>query len=453
MNFIIRNLGWILLIIFFIFMLYLISNQNNTSHKVNSLTQTGITFSWSSDVKKLEIKEKIKLRNQDIKIDKSKIKINKISQTGALYSSEASVKGLDKKEAGVFDSIREFFTIKKGTGTGAKIEKVITKTLTWEVNEDLIKEIDELAEGKKKENKKLENKKEEKKIKLMTFNDRIKKEDIINNETYNKIKGIKEEKKEEKGLLDTVSKKLGLNETNKKEKNLQDKIKARNERIKKKNKEKQMKEKMIAANKKEVKKVEKKKVEKKTVSQIKKVLKKDTGAIASYEVSSYALNLNNAWFTKKLWVIYRWDTVEQLTSTNRYGCFKIKVLNSKVSSNVWKIAWACKYYMKGYEWTVEQYKQAARNYYSSLVKSKNKKVAGKNRFNSTAQTFSVKVASLKLNNKSFNKTLGYLLQWDLVQQLTKSNSYGCFRAVVVKSRIASLVQRRGWVCKGYLQLQ
>jgi len=39
MKFIIRNLGWILLIIFFVFMLYLISSQNNIKNidnKVNT---------------------------------------------------------------------------------------------------------------------------------------------------------------------------------------------------------------------------------------------------------------------------------------------------------------------------------------------------------------------------------------------------------------------------------
>ncbi|MCD5380324.1 hypothetical protein LR004_00195, partial [Candidatus Gracilibacteria bacterium] len=57
MNFIIRNLGWILLIIFFVFMLYLISNQNNTKD-INTLTGTGVAVEQSELVEEIiEIKE------------------------------------------------------------------------------------------------------------------------------------------------------------------------------------------------------------------------------------------------------------------------------------------------------------------------------------------------------------------------------------------------------------
>jgi hypothetical protein len=51
---------------------------------------------------------------------------------------------------------------------------------------------------------------------------------------------------------------------------------------------------------------------------------------------------------------------------------------------------------------------------------------------------------LKLNNKSFNTTLGYMKKWVVVKQLTKENSYGCFQIRVVST--GSI----WYVCKKYL---
>lgn len=61
------------------------------------------------------------------------------------------------------------------------------------------------------------------------------------------------------------------------------------------------------------------------------------------------------------------------------------------------------------------------------------------------KSFEVGVHALKLNNKYFNKTLGYVARGDVLTQLTSENSYGCFQVEVVSS------QQTWYVCKKYLQ--
>jgi hypothetical protein len=64
------------------------------------------------------------------------------------------------------------------------------------------------------------------------------------------------------------------------------------------------------------------------------------------KVAVESVFLNNAYFTKRLFTAHIGDKLEQLTDTNKYGCFKVKVISSRSSINNWKIAWTCQKYLK-----------------------------------------------------------------------------------------------------------
>ncbi len=59
--------------------------------------------------------------------------------------------------------------------------------------------------------------------------------------------------------------------------------------------------------------------------------------------------------------------------------------------------------------------------------------------------YEIWVKALKLNNKTFSQTLWYMAEWDVVTQLSKANSYGCFEVQVEYSL------KKGYVCKKYLR--
>jgi hypothetical protein len=65
--------------------------------------------------------------------------------------------------------------------------------------------------------------------------------------------------------------------------------------------------------------------------------------------------------------------------------------------------------------------------------------------------FEVGVYSLKLNNKNFNVTLGYMMQWDTIRQLTSENAHGCFEIEIIQSQLDHSIGKIGYVCKKYLQ--
>lgn len=65
--------------------------------------------------------------------------------------------------------------------------------------------------------------------------------------------------------------------------------------------------------------------------------------------------------------------------------------------------------------------------------------------------FEVGVYSLKLNNAYFNETLGYMLKWDTVTQLTDENVYGCFMVEVSTAANPENLGKKWYVCKKYLQ--
>lgn len=75
---------------------------------------------------------------------------------------------------------------------------------------------------------------------------------------------------------------------------------------------------------------------------------------------------------------------------------------------------------------------------------------GVNLVTEVGKTFEIGVHSLKLNNKYFNQTLGYMLEGDTVKQLTEENSRGCFQVEVTSSKTTTNTGKIGYVCKKYL---
>ena len=428
MNFIIRNLGWILLIIFFVFMLYLISNQNNTKD-TNLIEGTGVVVEQSElieeiipevkieeedVIEQIEVVKKVELESEKNLDSKEDSYINELAKKIDVVSGEAELIELDSSTGWILNSIRNFFTIKKvDTSTG------VVLTATWEVTKDLIKEVETELNNKEmvveeviieEPTKEVAVKKQEKKS-ILDFSFGKKKE--VNTWIVGELNDI-----------------LGLDTTKKKEK--------REEVV------------QIIEVKKEAK-VKEKKVEASEQS------------LATYEIWVKSMFLNNAWFTKRTGVLYKWDTVEQLTRTNKYGCFQIKVLSSSNSDNNWKIAWACKYYMIGHQGSLNSYKTAANEYYRSMNKTVSKSIVKKSvtkyiktSAKNTSKVWtihSVKTHSLKLNNKSFTKTNAYLLKWDKVEQLTNTNASGCFKVSVYSSTNTTwgAQGKSGWVCQKYLK--
>lgn len=64
--------------------------------------------------------------------------------------------------------------------------------------------------------------------------------------------------------------------------------------------------------------------------------------------------------------------------------------------------------------------------------------------------FTIDVYSLKLNNKYFNQALAYMMKWDIVEQVSEENIYGCFQVEIISSLHISNNGKIGYVCKKYL---
>ncbi|MCH8518392.1 hypothetical protein LAT59_01320 [Candidatus Gracilibacteria bacterium] len=62
--------------------------------------------------------------------------------------------------------------------------------------------------------------------------------------------------------------------------------------------------------------------------------------------------------------------------------------------------------------------------------------------------FSVSVHSLRLNDASFTKTLGYLMNGDIVRKIGEKNIYGCFEIEVMMSQTSQ--GKKGFVCEKYI---
>ena len=456
MNFIIRNLWWILLIIFFVFMLYLISNQNNTK-ELTPITSTWVAIEeiQQSDLVEeiVEIKEDVSEPMVEIKkdlpsVESDIVELNNLENSNDvvwenIINVESDVENLAVKDfsektstGGIMNSIRDFFTIKK-------TETFTWTTLTWTVwvDKELIEEVENELSG------------------TWMIEEITKWSDESNNEiekTWESIDDIIAIKKIDtgsagtKGLFDLGFWKkdtIVIEESNEIE---DSKV------VSEKSTENEIVE--IAKD---------ENTQMKKNEETKHVVEVSEDSLGKHEVWVKSMFLNNAWFTKRTWILYKGDTVEQLTATNRYGCFKIKVLSSSNPSSNGKIAWACKYYMVGHQGSLESYKKAAYQYYNNVkaqpVKHTKhmavaKKSPVKTHVSSSKTSYvwkvhSVNTHTLKLNNEHFNQTQAYLLKGDKVEQISQTNASWCFKASVYSSKNPSVnnTWKVGWVCQKYLK--
>jgi hypothetical protein len=53
---------------------------------------------------------------------------------------------------------------------------------------------------------------------------------------------------------------------------------------------------------------------------------------------------------------------------------------------------------------------------------------------SVGKEFQIGVHALKLNNKYFNETLGYMMKGDKVKQLQAENAKGCFEVEIITAQ-------------------
>ncbi|MCD5375096.1 hypothetical protein LR010_01425, partial [Candidatus Gracilibacteria bacterium] len=89
--------------------------------------------------------------------------------------------------------------------------------------------------------------------------------------------------------------------------------------------------------------------------------------------------------------------------------------------------------------------------YASEVLGHSNMYPGINLETQVGMELEIGVHSLKLNNKYFNETLGYLMKGDSLTQLTQENNFGCFQVEVTNSTYSHNVGKTGYVCKKYLQ--
>ena len=333
MKFIIRNLGWVLLIIFFLFMLYLISSQNNKKDIIS-------TGSWIilNNVDKWDI--------NDITIDNLEIKKNDAKTITKIISSKSSLKNIsdeidiDSNTGDILNNIKDFFTINK-TNNNLKIEEKNTKkneiitinkdnNITWVVDEELIKKVDKIVWSNDKNtisnSINMDNNKENTKkiktvgVKSIFLNNAYFTKRLYTAYRWDKLEQLTPINKYGCFKIKIISSKNKLNNW-KIAWTCEYYMEWKTDTIK-----------------------EFKNLSKKYYKNIK--TKKITSVNKIKKVSVEWVFLNNAYFTKRLYTVYKWDKVEQLTNINKYGCFKIKVIYSKNPLNIWKIAWTCQKYLK-----------------------------------------------------------------------------------------------------------
>lgn len=69
---------------------------------------------------------------------------------------------------------------------------------------------------------------------------------------------------------------------------------------------------------------------------------------------------------------------------------------------------------------------------------------------SIGKKYTVAVPALKLNNKNFDTTIGYLYKGDVLEQISPAGSDGCFEVKVLHSKNTPSLGKQGYVCKRYL---
>ena len=144
-----------------------------------------------------------------------------------------------------------------------------------------------------------------------------------------------------------------------------------------------------------------------------------------FEIWVHSLKLNNAYFNETLAYMKRGDRVKQLTNENVHGCFMIEILDANNENNIWKTGYVCKKYLqeKG-EYVIEE------------------KIAVEKVFpvSNIGDLITIEVPSV-----TFGEGI-VLIKWDIIDQASATDSEGCFDAHVLSSQNIQYIVPVGNIC-------
>lgn len=382
MNFIAKNLGWLLLLAFFIFMLFVISSSDSSKTLSNS---GAMSLSWVSvDVKDesdswlQELVEKINIDNDEEVV--SEIVSNEV----------VDLEDVEKED-------KEWFFSRIFSRTGQTKEE-------WE-NNQLSGSWDALVDSKSNSST------------WETKDSKEARKDIEN-------KG--EEKNIEVGIESTEN--LIVESTSQSQKNHSGMS------LKKNNSSKEISYDYTLV--------------KKYVPEVLGLdfpgVNIETQVGNNYEVWVHSLKINNKNFNKKLGYLMKGDVITQLTPENSYGCFQIKVLRSSVNESNWKTWYVCKKYLSETSETHEMQVSDSTKKEISIVENSEVSVTQSIEHPTTiGDVITVERSGIRLANI-------VLTSWDVLDQMSETNQYGCFTARVHMSVNIESVWRVGKVCNAQL---
>lgn len=164
----------------------------------------------------------------------------------------------------------------------------------------------------------------------------------------------------------------------------------------------------------------------------------------SFNVWVHSLKINDKFFLKKTWYIHLWDTIEQIWEANIRGCFNMKVLFSKISTNIWKTWYVCKKYLKDLS-----YKDKKIYFKKNTLKKEyiiNNIISTK-----VWNTYEV-LSKSNIQTKSFKSSFSIINVGSLVEQVTKEDNKWCFNVLILRSYWSNMDIWKIWyLCKSSLK--
>ena len=135
----------------------------------------------------------------------------------------------------------------------------------------------------------------------------------------------------------------------------------------------------------------------------------DHQAIGSrFQVATHSLRLNNKYFTETIWYLMKWDELVQLTEKNSYGCFMVDVVSSHTAQDI-----------QGY---------VCEKYLEILDEVSHRETAPMNNDIETTVLVPDTVIwdLISITSPQFDIDNLALFSWDMIEQLSELDSYGCF---------------------------
>jgi len=327
MNFVIKNLGWILLLLFFVFMLFIISSSDPSNSKIltGSLASSGQENIVDSELEEL---------------------VEKINESEEIVSDESRIKNEAVEKQGLKSRFMSLFQRKGEVSTTGKIDTSIEEPKDEESGEesgkkdDISKKIDDesMKENKNKEEE-LENDTEKKEgiiSRIFSKKDSVD-NDWEENEKDWKVSKDEEEKMEEENPqeLENMEKSNGSSE---------DHIVVATTGVKT-NRSNHIAKGTSNMNSEAHSRARKYAPEVLWANIHLPGVDLETAIGKSFQVGVHSLRINNSNFSQKLGYLMMGDTITQLTSENSYGCFMMRVDDSRVASSVGKEGYVCKKYL------------------------------------------------------------------------------------------------------------